>query len=213
MGHCWGASKAFCYARNLTLLANQPLGPLPDQPIGRRERRAVNLRGVAARTDGSTAAVRITDFSNGGCGLETSVRLIPGERVELSIELRGAIAALVRWCVGGRAGLTFEAVPAAPKQVLRSSKRTKVLTEVAMRRSGSVSYRVQVLEVSLSGCRLELVDRPEVGELVWIRFDGLEAIEAKVCWIAGFKAGLKFSNPIHPAVFDLLLARFQRGVD
>lgn len=56
----------------------------------------------------------------------------------------------------------------------------------------------------------DFVDRPDVGEHVWVKFDGLEAIEATVCWIAGFKAGLKYTKPIHPAVFDLLLTRVRR---
>jgi hypothetical protein len=40
-----------------------------------------------------------------------------------------------------------------------------------------------------------------------LKFDGLEAIEAEVCWVEGFVAGLQFDKPIHPAVFDLLLHR------
>lgn len=152
----------------------------------------------------------LTDLSYDGCGLETTVQFNPGERIELSILRRGAIVAQVRWCVGGRAGLTFEAMPAAQKRLSRANKRTEVAAEAALRRAGNASHRVRVQEVSVSGCRLELVDRPDVGEHVWVKFDGLEAIEATVCWIAGFKAGLKYTKPIHPAVFDLLLTRVRR---
>ncbi|MDP9424258.1 MAG: PilZ domain-containing protein [Pseudomonadota bacterium] len=65
-----------------------------------------------------------------------------------------------------------------------------------------------MLDVSNTGCRLDAVDRPEVGERVWIKFEGLESIESTVCWVAGFKVGLKYCNPIHPAVFDRLLKGF-----
>jgi hypothetical protein len=44
-----------------------------------------------------------------------------------------------------------------------------------------------------------------------LKFDGLEALEAEVCWVDGFVAGLQFDKPIHPAVFDLLLERLSPG--
>jgi hypothetical protein len=33
----------------------------------------------------------------------------------------------------------------------------------------------------------------------------MQAIEAEVCWIDGFTAGVNFVAPIHPAVFDRLV--------
>ena len=44
-------------------------------------------------------------------------------------------------------------------------------------------------------------------EIVWVKFEGLEALEAMVCWVDGFAAGLEFQRPVHPAVFDVLLQR------
>jgi hypothetical protein len=52
-----------------------------------------------------------------------------------------------------------------------------------------------------------LVERPSEGERVLIRFEGLEALEAEVCWVEGFTAGVKFERPMHPAVFELLIER------
>jgi hypothetical protein len=54
---------------------------------------------------------------------------------------------------------------------------------------------------------MEFVDRPAFRERVWVKFDGLEAVPAFVCWIEGAEAGLEFERPIHPAVFELLLKR------
>jgi hypothetical protein len=39
--------------------------------------------------------------------------------------------------------------------------------------------------------------------------DGLEALDAEVCWVDGHVAGLRFERTIHPAVFDLLLQRLR----
>ena len=32
-------------------------------------------------------------------------------------------------------------------------------------------------------------------------------LEANVCWVDGFTAGLSFEKPMHPAVFELLVER------
>jgi hypothetical protein len=42
-----------------------------------------------------------------------------------------------------------------------------------------------------------------------IKFEGFEVLDAQVCWVEGFVAGLRFEKPFHPAVFDLLLARLR----
>ena len=43
-----------------------------------------------------------------------------------------------------------------------------------------------------------------------MKFDGLQPLEAEVCWIEGFNAGVNFVQPIHPAVFDRLVAGLPR---
>ena len=63
--------------------------------------------------------------------------------------------------------------------------------------------------MSPSGCRVEFVDRPPVGERQWVKFKGLDAIEAEVSWLEGSSAGLHFLRPIHRAVFELLVARLK----
>jgi hypothetical protein len=37
----------------------------------------------------------------------------------------------------------------------------------------------------------------------------MHSLEADICWIAGPKTGMRFAQPIHPAVFDSLLARLR----
>jgi hypothetical protein len=79
--------------------------------------------------------------------------------------------------------------------------------EVILRRTGQPNYRVRAFDASPYGCKLEFVERPRLDELVWVKFDGLEALEASVCWIEGHAVGLEFSRPIHPAVFENLRSR------
>ena len=91
----------------------------------------------------------------------------------------------------------------------RRSERVAVNAEVALRRSSQLTYRVRAYDASPHGCRLEFVERPELDERIWVKFDGLNAIEGLVCWIDGFVVGIEFVNPIYPAVFDALVPRLR----
>jgi hypothetical protein len=89
----------------------------------------------------------------------------------------------------------------------RRAKRVAVNAEVSLRRSGQNLYRVRVYDASSCGCRLEFVERPQLEERVWIKFEGLSSVEGVVCWVEGFVAGIEFVPAIHPAVFDSLVPR------
>jgi PilZ domain len=90
--------------------------------------------------------------------------------------------------------------------VARRSERVALNASVSLRRSGQLNYRVRIFDASLHGCRVEFVERPSLEEQLWVKFDGLQPLEAEVCWIDGFMAGVNFRQPIHPAVFDRLVA-------
>jgi len=97
--------------------------------------------------------------------------------------------------------------PIMPGQWPRKSRRVRLDAEVSLRRSGKLTYKVRIHDASPHGCKVEFVDRPVLAERAWIKFDGLEPLEAKVCWVQGFVTGVQFSTPIHPAVFDGLMER------
>ncbi|HEY6048491.1 MAG TPA: PilZ domain-containing protein [Sphingomicrobium sp.] len=181
---------------------------LGQSPVERRERRPVTMRGFVMREDGTTAEALMLDLSYEGCGIETPEELQPGEAVKLSVLRRGAIEAHVRWCAGGKAGLVFDPEESeSAEHKPRQAERLSLTAEVSLRRLGKLNYRVQVFDISSQGCKVELVDKPRLEEHVLVKFEGLESLEAEVCWIEGTSAGLRFEKPIHPAVFDLLLQR------
>jgi len=99
--------------------------------------------------------------------------------------------------------------PAADPLPRRRHERVEVEAEVTLRRTGKLNFRVSVYDVSPDGCRAEFVDRPELGERVWIKFDGMHSLEAQICWVAGPKTGMRFVQPIHAAVFGTLIARLR----
>lgn len=175
------------------------------------------MRACATRGDGTMVDMMLLDLSHDGCGIDSPVPLLPGETLKLAVHGRGPATATVRWAAGGKAGLEFAEEPgpgqgfnpAAP--VERRDERIGVDAEVTLRRSGKLNYRVRLHDLTQHGCKAEFVERPDMDELVWVKFDGMEALEARVCWAAGPAAGLVFSRPVHPAVFDLLLSRLKRS--
>ena len=183
---------------------------LDTKPIERRERRPVSMRGLAIRADLSTVEIYLLDLSYEGCGIETPVELEAGEAIKLSVLRRGAIDAHVRWCKDGRAGLVFDAQePTEKAQQPRRSDRIGLSADISLRRLGQNSYRVKVSDLSPEGCKVDLVERPRIGEHMLVKFAGLEVLDAETCWIDGYVAGLRFEKPIHPAMFDLLLQRLK----
>lgn len=91
----------------------------------------------------------------------------------------------------------------------RSSPRKAVASEICVRRTGGFNFQAGLTDVSLGGCRVELIEPCEIGDHVIARFPALEPLGARVCWSAGVTAGVAFQAPVHPAVFDALLIRLR----
>lgn len=92
----------------------------------------------------------------------------------------------------------------------RRHERVPLEAEIELRRTRAGRYNVTIRDCSPSGCAINLIDRVQLDEVIWIKFPGLESLEAYVCWTEGFVAGVEFLKPLHPAVFANLVER-QRG--
>lgn len=189
---------------------NPAVMKLDSEPIERRERRPVSLRAFVMRADGSSSEVLLLDLSYDGCGIETPVALYADERVRLSVLHRGAIDSRVRWYRDHKAGLVFDPAKPAKRHWPRISDRIATSAEVTLRRLGQKSHSVCVTDLSPQGCKVKLLHLPRLEEHLLIKFDGLEMLEAEVCWIEKLEAGLRFEKPFHPAVFALLVERLKR---
>jgi hypothetical protein len=88
----------------------------------------------------------------------------------------------------------------------RKSDRVSVDADVVVRRIGENSCRLRIYDISRHGCRVDFVTTPQLDDVAFVRFDGMESLEAAVCWVEGQSAGLEFAKPIHPAVFDRLVS-------
>lgn len=92
-------------------------------------------------------------------------------------------------------------------QATRKSRRVSIAALVRLRRRGHHNFTVKAFDLSPEGCKLEFLERPQLDETVWVKFEGLEGIEATVCWVEDNVAGVEFVRPLHSAVFDMLVGR------
>ncbi|HKP34184.1 MAG TPA: PilZ domain-containing protein [Sphingomicrobium sp.] len=75
--------------------------------VGRKDRQSVAIDAVVHWNDGSTAPVKLTDFSDEGCRIEAEHDFRIGERMQIDIPRMGQVKAQVRWALPGSAGAMF----------------------------------------------------------------------------------------------------------
>ncbi len=74
---------------------------------GRRQRYVVEIDAVVLRNDGSKVSVKLANFSDQGCGMESEADFRIGEKVQIAVERMGNMKAQVRWAIPGCAGARF----------------------------------------------------------------------------------------------------------
>lgn len=92
-----------------------------------------------------------------------------------------------------------------PARRLRRGDRRQIRTKAQCRR-GTMRETVEILDLSPGGARVRAVAPLRIGFAIWIRLPGIEPQEARVVWTQGFESGCEFACPLHPAVFDALVA-------
>ena len=184
-----------------------------EDAIQRKPRRLVSLAGYGAFENGTTFALSVLDLTYDGCKIETSIALLPGLALQVSVERLGVIHARVRWSSNGRAGLLFQSSGTfQDSQKPRAHTRQTITSTAQLRRSGPNPYKVVVNDLTCKGCKIEFVERPRIGETVWVKFEGLEALESTVRWVERAWSGLEFNRPLYPSVFELLLRRIRNSL-
>jgi hypothetical protein len=97
------------------------------------------------------------------------------------------------------------------ENVPRRAERVPLRADVDFRRSGDHRYRVNILDFSAEGCKLELPVKVEPGDTIWISLPGLQSIQAKVCWIDEWLTGVEFDRPLYPSVYEMVRDRMRAG--
>lgn len=74
-------------------------------------------------------------------------------------------------------------------------------------RSGNRRANVRLRDISPLGARIKGVFLVHEGDRFFIRFAGMEAIEATVAWVAEFEFGCEFVRPLSPVILEALVSR------
>lgn len=168
--------------------------------FGRERRRpaSLELRGFGVLEDGTKFALLIVEVGCTGCRIETQTALFLGAELKMGVlGGRAAVAARVQWQEDGCAELAFlDRKDATRPYVPRAHERLRLDAAVTLRQPGRRHYRALLLDLTPAGCKVQFVERPTQGERLWVRFDGLDTIEAIVIWADGWRGGLKFARPI-----------------
>jgi|SRR5690242_5820922 len=88
----------------------------------------------------------------------------------------------------------------------RRALRKPVRLSGQLRDRGAAKFAVDILDLSTTGFRAETTTRLYEGTIVWLTFPGMAGLEARVAWIDRHLCGCAFSQPLHPAVFDRIVA-------
>jgi hypothetical protein len=94
---------------------------------------------------------------------------------------------------------------------LRRAERRAIGLRAQLREFGGGKIEVEVEDLSTTGFRVESIYRLAVGQRVYIAIPSFAPFEAQIAWAAGGHYGCRFVQPLHPAVFDLIVARHRDG--
>lgn len=74
-------------------------------------------------------------------------------------------------------------------------------------RERGTPFDLDVVDLSPTGFRGETVYNLPIGSRIFATLPGLAPLEAKVMWRDAVFVGCAFATPLHPAVFDHIVAR------
>ena len=89
----------------------------------------------------------------------------------------------------------------------RFGDRVAIDATVGVRRRGSARYDVGLRDFSRQGCALEMPERFDPDDPVFVTLPGLSVLRSDVVWAEYGTAGMMFATPLHPAVFDMMARR------
>ena len=97
--------------------------------------------------------------------------------------------------------------PDDPHDNNRARGRAPFRIAAVLRDRSSNKFNVHLVDLSTTGFQAEAHPSLDPGALVWLVIPGMEGLEATVMWRRRSVVGCKFNHPLHPAVFDHLVAR------
>ncbi len=84
----------------------------------------------------------------------------------------------------------------------RIAMRSPVAIEADLRKAGRTPFKIEVRDLSRTGCRAETVSRTIQGDRIWLALPGFAPIEGIIRWSTPHGFGCQWVRPIHLSVFD-----------
>lgn len=82
----------------------------------------------------------------------------------------------------------------------RRARRSPVSLDGSVRERSRSALPARIADLSAHGCRIESLTLALAGNQLWVRLPGLESVIGTVAWSDFTSAGIKFNQPLHPAV-------------
>lgn len=185
--------------------------------------------------------VTVTNVSDGGARIETRVPLVAHEQVILTLDGFRPAPSLIRWVQGRTAGIAFtpelpwqELMPWLRRRhgpQRKTARKTSVTPPVAVAaapvpdakaagiglnlaarvRDGSRRWSIEVESIDTRQVRFTSYGAVEPGRLFWLSLPGLEGWPARVTDVDGYRVTCTFTQPLHPAVLERVLASRPAG--
>jgi hypothetical protein len=92
----------------------------------------------------------------------------------------------------------------------RRALRKAVKMRAHLRDRGTTRFEIDIVDLSTTGFRAETSFTLWPGTSVWLTLPGLAGLEAVVAWRDKYRYGCAFTKPLHPAVFDHIIALSNR---
>lgn len=90
----------------------------------------------------------------------------------------------------------------------RCAPRHELSIPAKMRFSGSASFEIEVVNMSLAGFACDALLQIQTGTICWLTLPGLGALEAEVVHHNNLGLGCAFRNLLNPAVLDAYVAKY-----
>ena len=206
---------------------------LVSQPGERRRMPRVELTCPALLETGSgTEYVTTRDVSQGGVKIDVPFALEPEARVTLSLDGLRPVAGVVRWSHDHVAGIAFlpelrwqelmlwlkerraatcdawpirEDAPAAAEPAFDEENGVQ-LNLAARVREGTRRWSIEVASISTRSVAFDSYAALQIGSLLWVVLPGLEGWPARLVSVEGYRFNCEFTQPLHPAVLERILA-------
>jgi hypothetical protein len=211
-----------------------------SQPGERRRMPRVELTCSALLDiDGRSHPVTTRDVSQGGVKLDVPYPLAAEEKVTVTLEGLRPVEGVVRWSAGNLAGIAFlpelrwqelmlwlkerrrsafhhEAAPLAPAPTstdipARDEDHGIALNLPARVREGTRRWQIDVASITTRSVAFDSFAALRIGSLLWIVLPGLEGWPARIVSVEGYRFTCEFTQPLHPAVLERVLALAKNG--